>query len=224
MATAAAMATGTGTATETEAAGAAATERAMAGAEVRAEAEDASRRKAARTFIAPILSQIGKSVGLTPVLPSLLAGPQGRRTSVLRREMSAQGGRVVDMAGDSVLALFESAAGAVDAALAVQKALEAASRATAAERRLRVRIGVHLGDVIEKADGSIYGHGVNVAAHLQTKAAPGGVCMSEALYESVKERLPGAARFAGRQRLKNIEDPVALWQVLPEGAGVARTA
>src|SRR5437588_63753 len=141
--------------------------------------------------------------------------------ALFHEQIAAQGGRVVDMAGDSVLALFESAAGAVDAALAVQKALEAASRATAAERRLRVRIGVHLGDVIEKADGSIYGHGVNVAAHLQTKAAPGGVCMSEALYESVKERLPGAARFAGRQRLKNIEEPVALWQVLPEGASAA---
>src|SRR5438105_2542041 len=83
--------------------------------------------------------------------------------------------------------------------VAVQKALEAASRATAAERRLRVRIGVHLGDVIEKADGTIYGHGVNVAARLQAKAAPGGLCMSETLYESVKDRLAGAARFAGRQ-------------------------
>src|SRR5207248_8776000 len=141
--------------------------------------------------------------------------------ALFHEQIAAQGGRVVDMAGDSVLALFESAAGAVDAALAVQKALEAASRATAAERRLRVRIGIHLGDVIEKTDGSIYGHGVNVAARLQEKAAPGGLCMSEALYESVQGGLQIAARFAGRQRLKNIEEPIAIWQVLPEGASAA---
>ena len=140
---------------------------------------------------------------------------------VFEREIAAQHGRVVDMAGDSVLALFDTAAGAVNAALAVQKALEAASVALPEERRMRVRIGVHLGDVIEKADGTIYGHGVNVAARLQAKAAPGGFCMSEPLYESVKDRLPLSARYAGRQRLKNIEEPVVLWQVPPDGASAA---
>jgi predicted ATPase/class 3 adenylate cyclase len=141
--------------------------------------------------------------------------------ALFREQIAAQGGRVVDMAGDSVLALFESAAGAVEAALAVQKALEATSQATAAERRLRVRIGVHLGEVIEKSDGTIYGHGVNVAARLQAKAVPGGLCMSETLYESVKDRLAGAARFAGRQRFKNIDEPIAIWQIVPEGAAAA---
>ena len=141
--------------------------------------------------------------------------------ALFRREIEAHAGRVVDMAGDSVLALFQSASGAVQAALAVQSALEGGSAETPEERRLRVRIGVHLGDVIEKADGTIYGHGVNVAARLQEKAAAGGVCMSEALYESVQGGLPVAAHFAGRQRLKNIEEPIALWQVLPEGASAA---
>ena len=142
--------------------------------------------------------------------------------AVFREQIAAQGGRVVDMAGDSVLALFESAGGAVEAALAVQKALAAVAQATAAERRLRMRIGVHLGDVIEKADGTIYGHGVNLAARLQAKAVPGGLCMSETLYESVKEKLAGAAHFAGRQRLKNIDEPVAIWQIVPEGAAASQ--
>jgi len=142
--------------------------------------------------------------------------------AVFREQIAAQGGRVVDMAGDSVLALFESAAGAVDAALAVQKALEAASQAIAADRRLRMRIGVHLGDIIEKSDGTIYGHDVNVAARLQAKAVPGGLCMSETLYESVKDKLAGGARFAGRQRLKNIDAPIAIWQIVPEGAAAAQ--
>jgi non-specific serine/threonine protein kinase len=138
--------------------------------------------------------------------------------ALFRRETEAHAGRVVDMTGDSVLALFQSAGGAVQAALAVQKALEGRSAQAPEERRMRMRIGVHLGDVIEKPDGTVYGHGVNVAARLQAKAAPGGVCMSEALYESVKERLPIPARYAGRQRLKNIDEPIALWQLLPEGA------
>src|SRR5260370_22235020 len=69
--------------------------------------------------------------------------------AVFRREIEANHGRVVDMAGDSVLAVFDTAAGAVNAALAVQKALEAASAAIIVDRRMRVRIGVHLGDVIE---------------------------------------------------------------------------
>src|SRR5919197_3875491 len=109
-------------------------------------------------------------------------------------------------------------AGATVAALAVQKALDAVSAALPEERRMRVRIGVHLGDVIEKPDGTIYGHGVNVAARLQAKALPGGLCMSETLYESVKDKLGGAAQFAGRQRFKNIDEPIAIWQIVPEGA------
>src|SRR5205814_339839 len=83
-------------------------------------------------------------------------------------------------------------------------------------------IGVHLGDVIEKPDGTVYGTGVNIAARLQAKAWPGGLCMSETLYDSVKHQVALNAQFAGRQRLKNIEEPVAIWQVLPEGAAAGR--
>ena len=94
--------------------------------------------------------------------------------AVFSKQIVASQGRVVDMAGDSVLAVFETAAGAVCAALAVQADLEAAMSEVAAEKRLLFRIGVHLGDVIEKTDGSIYGDGVNVAARLQALAPSGG--------------------------------------------------
>jgi predicted ATPase/class 3 adenylate cyclase len=137
--------------------------------------------------------------------------------AVFRREIEANGGRVVDMAGDSILAVFHSAGEALDAALAVQKTLAAAAAGLAEARRMRVRIGVHLGEVIEKADGTIYGHGVNVAARLQARAAPGGLCMSQTFYESVGDRLPAGAQFAGRQRFKNIEEPIAIWHIAPEG-------
>src|SRR5205085_10379073 len=105
--------------------------------------------------------------------------------ATFRVQIEANRGRVVDMAGDSVLAVFSTAAEALAAALAVQKTLEAAAGTISEERRMRVRIGVHLGDVIEKDDGTIYGHGVNVAARLQAKAAPGGLCLSQTFYDSV---------------------------------------
>ena len=137
--------------------------------------------------------------------------------SAFRREIEGNHGRVVDMAGDSVLAVFSSAGEALNTALAVQKTLDAASARIAEERRMRVRIGVHLGEVIEKADGTIYGHGVNVAARLQARAAAGGVCMSQTFYDMVRERLPTEAHFAGSQRFRNIEEPIAIWHILPEG-------
>jgi len=137
--------------------------------------------------------------------------------AVFRREIEVNQGRVVDMAGDSVLAVFSNAGEALDASLAVQRALDAASAGVVEERRMRVRIGVHLGEVIEKSDGTIYGHGVNVAARLQARSAPGGLCMSQTFYDSVRERLPTEAQFAGSQRFRNIEEPIAIWHILPEG-------
>ena len=137
--------------------------------------------------------------------------------AAFRRQVEGNHGRVVDMAGDSVLAVFPTAAAALDAALGVQQAIEATAGATREERRMRVRIGVHLGDVIEKDDGTIYGHGVNVAARLQAKAAPGGLCLSQTFYDSVRDQLPAGVQFAGQQRFKNIEEPIPIWHVLPAG-------
>jgi adenylate cyclase len=133
--------------------------------------------------------------------------------AVFSKQILASQGRVVDMAGDSVLAVFETAAGAVSAALAAQADLEAAMSEVAAEKRLLFRIGVHLGDIIEKTDGTIYGDGVNVAARLQALAPSGGIVISEAVRGSVKNRV--AARFVdlGKQAIKNIAEPVRAFQV-----------
>src|SRR6266516_4566994 len=86
---------------------------------------------------------------------------------VFRSAIESNQGHVVNMAGDSVLAVFDTAAGAVTAALAVQRTLDGSSLDVPDDRRMRFRIGVHLGDVIEKADGDLYGDGVNIAARLQ---------------------------------------------------------
>ena len=107
-----------------------------------------------------------------------------------RAAILAHGGRVIDMAGDSVLAVFDTAVGAASTALEVQQALEAFAAELPEDRRMRFRIGVHLGDVIQKPDGCVYGDGVNIAARLQVLALPGGIIVSDAVGSSVRNRVP----------------------------------
>ncbi|HZP93425.1 MAG TPA: tetratricopeptide repeat protein [Burkholderiales bacterium] len=141
---------------------------------------------------------------------------------VFREQIEANGGRVVDMAGDSVLAVFETAAGATLAALAIQRELEAASSAVPEARRMRFRLGLHLGDVIEKTDGTVYGDGVNVAARLQVLAAAGGIAVSEAVHAAVRNRVAAAFEDQGEHQAKNIAYPVRVYAVLPESQSARR--
>jgi len=141
--------------------------------------------------------------------------------AVFQTRIESNQGRVIDMAGDSVLAVFELATGAVTAALAIQDELIAASNDVPDERRMRFRIGVHLGEIIEKADGTIYGDGVNIAARLGGLAEQGGITVSESVRTAVKGKV--AARFEdqGEQTVKNISEPVRAYRVRPEGGGGA---
>ena len=144
--------------------------------------------------------------------------------SVFRTRIEANQGRVIDMAGDSVLAVFESATGAVAAALAVQEQLQALIADVPEDRRMRFRIGVHLGDVIEKADGTIYGDGVNIAARLQALGEPGGIMVSESIRTAVKGKIGAAFEDRGEQPVKNIPDPVRAFRVLQQDARETPTA
>ena len=123
---------------------------------------------------------------------------------IFRTQIDSSHGRIIDMAGDSVLAVFDSATGAVSAALAIQQALEAAARAVPDDRRMRFRIGVHLGDVIEKLDGTVYGDGVNIAARLEGLAAPGGIVVSDAVQGAVRNRLAITFVDLGEREVKNM--------------------
>ena len=133
--------------------------------------------------------------------------------SVFRSHIEANHGRVIDMAGDSVLAVFETATGAVQAALAAQKELGAAADMTPADRRMQFRVGVHLGDLIEKEDGTVYGDGVNIAARLEGLAAPGGITVSESIYTAVRGKVAAGFKDMGGQTVKNIEAPVHVYRV-----------
>jgi predicted ATPase/class 3 adenylate cyclase/DNA-binding winged helix-turn-helix (wHTH) protein len=136
--------------------------------------------------------------------------------TVFRRHIEAQGGRVIDTAGDSVLASFETATGAVRAAVAIQRNLPTSRDGQRNAARLSFRIGVHLGDVLEKADGSVYGDGVNIAARLQALCEPGGVMVSQAVHGAVASRLRGGFDDAGEQAMKNISHPVRAFRLRAE--------
>jgi len=132
---------------------------------------------------------------------------------VFRSHVESRQGRVIDMAGDSVLALFETAIGAVSAALAVQAELEKLVAGLPEVSRMRFRVGVHLGDVIEKPDGTVYGDGVNIAARLEGLAEPGGVMVSESIRTAVKGKVGAEFEDQGQQSVKNISDPVHAYTV-----------
>jgi adenylate cyclase len=133
--------------------------------------------------------------------------------AVFGTHVASERGRIVDTAGDSVLAIFDRAASALEAALAIQKALAAAALGEPEHRRMRFRIGLHLGDVHEKADGTIYGNGVNIAARLEALAEPGGICLSEAMRGVVAGQVTAEFDDIGRQTVKNIAEPIHAFRV-----------
>ncbi len=142
--------------------------------------------------------------------------------AVFQEQIESHGGRVVDMAGDSVLALFDSATGAVEAAVAVQAALAEKNADLPDARRMQFRIGVNSGDIQEKSDGTIYGDGVNVAARLESLATPGGVMISESAHMHVRTRLEVGFEDAGAHTVKNIAEPVRAYWVVQAGAPAPR--
>ena len=133
--------------------------------------------------------------------------------SVFRAQTEANQGRVVDTAGDSVLAVFETAAGALNAALGIQAQLTEPHKDTPVERRMQFRIGIHSGDVMEKDDGSVYGDGVNIAARLQALAEPGQITVSDAIHGAVRGKVSATFVDQGEQQVKNIEHPVRAYRV-----------
>ena len=129
-------------------------------------------------------------------------------------------GRVVDAPGDNLLAEFASVVDAVGCATAVQKKLFELNAKLPEDRKMQFRIGINLGDVVAEGD-RIYGDGVNIAARLEGLAEGGGICISRSAYDQVKNKLDLGYKYLGGHTVKNIADPVQVYQVLmaPEAAG-----
>ena len=132
--------------------------------------------------------------------------------ALFRKRIEAHGGRLIDTAGDSVLAEFPSAVEAVDCAVEIQHEFAKRNSQLAEHRRMPFRIGINLGDLIEQEDGTIYGDGVNVAARLQALAEPGGICVSGTAYDQVEGKLPLQFKYIGEQQVKNIARPVRVYR------------
>lgn len=122
-------------------------------------------------------------------------------------------GRVVNYAGDAVLADFGTAVDALDCAAAIQRTLEERNADVPDDQKVQFRIGVNVGDVIVDRD-DIYGDGVNVAARLESLAEPGGICISDAVRRAVGTKLSLQYEDMGKQHIKNIEEPVQAYRVL----------
>jgi adenylate cyclase len=133
--------------------------------------------------------------------------------AIMKEQIEGHHGRVVDSPGDALLAEFESPVEAVNCAAEIQRRLAARNDQLAEHRRMMLRIGINLGDVLHK-DGALYGDGVNVAARLESLADPGGICISSALHEHVAGKLGVEFEDLGDQEVKNIARPVRAYRAL----------
>jgi adenylate cyclase len=141
-----------------------------------------------------------------------LAGLRARRSEVLAPVLKMHGGRIAKLMGDGVLVEFSSAVEAVQAALELQRRMASANADLPEAKRIVLRIGINLGDVIGLGS-DIYGDGVNIAARIEALAEPAGICISAKVYEEVAGKLAFTAVSMGEQVLKNIARPVLLYRV-----------
>jgi WD40 repeat protein/class 3 adenylate cyclase len=123
-------------------------------------------------------------------------------------------GRVLKSLGDGLLLYFNSAEQAVLCAISIQQTLAETAAALPATEILQHRIGIDLGDVVYN-DNDVMGSRVNLAARLQTQASPGGICLSQSVYDVVKAHLPVSADYLGERQLKGLQDPLPLYHIAP---------
>jgi TolB-like protein/class 3 adenylate cyclase len=138
---------------------------------------------------------------------------RGLRSDLIDPAIAAHHGRIVKRTGDGIIIEFRSVVDAVRCAIEVQAGMVERNAGLPPERRIEFRVGIHLGDVVEEADGDLMGDGVNIAARLEGIAKPGAICLSEDAYRQVKGRLDLAVRDLGPTTLKNIADPIRVYSL-----------
>jgi adenylate cyclase len=122
-------------------------------------------------------------------------------------------GRVVDSPGDNILVEFGSGLDAVNCAVEIQRELAERNEELADERKMKFRIGVNLGDVIQE-DERIYGDGVNIAARIESLAEGGGISISGTVYDSIEGKLGLEFENLGEHEVKNIDKPIRVYRIL----------
>jgi adenylate cyclase len=142
------------------------------------------------------------------------------RGDLIDPAIAARRGRIVKTTGDGLLVEFPSAVDAVACAITAQRALALRNEGEVESQRLVFRIGINVGDIIIEAS-DIFGDGVNVAARLETLAQPGGLCISRAVRDQVRDKLPVTFDDLGEQVVKNIARPVRAFGLSPEAIAAA---
>jgi adenylate cyclase len=143
--------------------------------------------------------------------------------SVILPLIGRHGGRIIDTAGDGILAEFPSVIGATECAVEVQTVMAERNEGVPESRRMLFRIGINLGDVIHD-ESRIYGDGINIAARLEALAEPGGVLASNTVYDQVRGKLPLRFEDLGERQVKNIEQPVRIYRLHIPGSSSAAVA
>jgi len=151
-----------------------------------------------------------------------LARLKSIRADFIDCKIAEHQGRVVKLTGDGMLVEFPSVVNAVACAVEVQRGMHDRNADVPQDDRIQFRIGVNLGDVIAEAN-DIYGDGVNVAVRLESIATPGGIVVSQSVRDHVGNRLNVTFEDGGEQNLKNIEKPIRVYNVRPEGLDLAET-
>ena len=142
-----------------------------------------------------------------------LASLNAHRSGIMEPKATEYGGRVVKLMGDGTLMEFGSVVDAVKFAVDVQRATVERNGQVPEDRQIEFRIGINIGDVLVDGD-DIYGDGVNVAARLENLSTPGGICLSGTVYEHTHNKLDVEFDDLGVQTVKNIAEPLHVYQIL----------
>jgi TolB-like protein/class 3 adenylate cyclase len=142
-----------------------------------------------------------------------LARLRALRSDLIEPAIAVHRGRIVKGTGDGFIAEFRSVVDAARSAIEVQTGMIERNSGVPAEKRIDFRIGAHLGDVVEEADGDLMGDGVNIAARLESVCAAGAISMSEDFYRQLKGRLDVAISDLGLKEFKNIPEPIRVYSI-----------
>lgn len=185
-------------------------------------AEESLNRRLAAILMADV---VGYSQLMEADEAGTLRAMKQHRRDVIDPAIAAHKGRLVKLMGDGILAEFASAVDAVNCATEIQQQTSNKYAELTTDRRIELRIGINLGDVIVDGD-DIYGDGVNVAARLEGLAEPGGICLSGSVYDATGNKLAMPCEFLGEQQVKNLSKPVrsyrVLWNDLAPGPALQR--
>ena len=144
----------------------------------------------------------------------IISRQKAHRQALIDPAIQDCSGHIVKTTGDGMLVEFASAHDAVRCALKIQAEMLAREQGRTSKTRIQFRVGINVGDVVFD-DGDIFGDGVNVAARLESLAEPGGICISDSVYQMLQDRLPEPFFDLGSQKVKNISRPIRVWQWTP---------